>query len=74
MVRLLKIDENFLFVVVIYRLYSMSKGIFVSLILDFVRIVLKIFILVLGGDFNFGFEDENLWKMCKLYKLNVMIN
>lgn len=60
MVRLLKIDENFLFVVVIYRLYSMSKGIFVSLILDFVRIVLKIFILVLGGDFNFGFEDENL--------------
>lgn len=60
MVRLLKIDENFLFVVVIYILYSMSKGIFVSLILDFVRIVLKIFILVLGGDFNFGFEDENL--------------
>lgn len=60
MVRLLKIDENLLFVVVIYRLYSMSKGIFVSLILDFVRIVLKIFILVLGGDFNFGFEDENL--------------
>lgn len=60
MVRLLKIDENFLFVVVIYRLYSMSKGIFVSLILDFVRIVLKIFIWVLGGDFNFGFEDENL--------------
>lgn len=60
MVRLLKIDENFLFVVVIYRLYSMGKGIFVSLILDFVRIVLKIFILVLGGDFNFGFEDENL--------------
>lgn len=60
MVRLLKIDENFLFVVVIYRLYSMSKGIFVSLILDFVKIVLKIFILVLGGDFNFGFEDENL--------------
>lgn len=60
MVRLLKIDENLLFVVVKYRLYSMSKGIFVSLILDFVRIVLKIFILVLGGDFNFGFEDENL--------------
>lgn len=60
MVRLLKIDENLLFVVVKYRLYSMSKGIFVSLILDFVRIGLKIFILVLGGDFNFGFEDENL--------------
>lgn len=74
MARLLKTDENPLLVAVTYRPHSMSKGTFVSLISDFVRTVPKTFTLVLGGDFNLGPEDENLQKMCKLYKLNVMIN
>lgn len=76
MARLLKTDENPLLVAVTYRVrpHSMSKGTFVSLISDFVRTVPKTFTLVLGGDFNLGPEDENLQKMCKLYKLNVIIN
>ena len=67
-------DENPLLVAVTYRPHDVTKERFVQLISDFVRTIPKTFRLVLGGDFNLGPDDAHLQKMCKLHKLNLMIN